>query len=144
MTFDLYVVDADAPDLAAVQALLFGAEDEDEGELTPRLAALCGELAAAHPFGEDGDGSPWASWPLEQPMAGGRACAFNLVWSQVEVGVDAVVGAAARHGLTVYDPQVDQVVSAGERPDLPPPNWWETGSAATAPPRRRWWRRGKR
>lgn len=108
MSFDLYVLDLDgSPDAAAVHALI----DEEGGELSAPLAALVVELEQRFPdLEDDPEGSPWASWPLQQPVAGGRGNAFNLTWGSADSLTEALVEAAARHRLTIFDPQTDLLV----------------------------------
>jgi hypothetical protein len=132
MSFDLYVLDLEAgAGVDAVQELL----DDDTGTLTARLASLVSELEQRFPgLDDDPDASPWASWPLEQPVGGGRGCAFNITWSAAEATTEALIEAASRHQLTIYDPQTDLLV---------PPSDVRVGSGGrhAAAPRKRWWRR---
>lgn len=132
MSFDLYVFDMDAvPD-----------DEEELGELleddtgwgappTPRLVAFIAELSSSFPgLDDDPDGSPWASWPLDQTMLDGRCVGFNIVWSQAEAMSRAFRTRCEAASLSLYDPQESLVI----RP--------AAGGAARPTPPRRWWRRG--
>lgn len=141
MSFDLYVFDLDRlPDGDALFDLL---EEGDDGELTPALTALVAELEHRFPsLDDDSDASPWASWPLTQPVADGRGCAFNIVWSEATTMHEVFVAATAERGLLLYDPQDGEVLTSAEvdraieqaitQLDEPP---------APGAARRSWWRR---
>jgi len=135
MSFDLYVLDLDpTPAAADVHTLL----EQDGGELTSSLRALVAELEERFPAPtEEADPGPWASWPLAQAAAGGRANAFHLTWDTAETTTETLIEAAARHGLTIFDPQSDLLV---------PPSAARVGPGADAgqhrsSTRRRWWQR---
>lgn len=135
MTFDLYVLDLDGtPDAAAVRALVDQQDAEPGDLLTGTLQAFVDELEARFPgLDVDPDHSPWASWPLGQPVAGGRGNAFNLSWSSADTTTEAMIEAASRHGLLIFDPQADLLVppSAARIADV--------GQHRSA--KKPWWRR---
>lgn len=127
MSFDLYVFDGDVPD----DEETIGEWMEDDSRwgapLTPRLAEFVADLERRYPgLDDDSDNAPWASWPLAQAMVDGRCCGFNIAWSRAEAMSTEMRALAAKHGLTLYDPQQGVVV----RPASNPP-----------PAKRRWWKR---
>jgi hypothetical protein len=122
VSFDLYVFPPPGPSTSGQVRALMEAEErrlmgDEEGELPvqgPAMKAFIEDLERSWPsLEEDPDASPWSSWPLWQPMIGGGT-ALNIRWSQAEMMRSAVIAAAARASVIVYDPQADQLI--------PPPN----------------------
>jgi hypothetical protein len=122
VTFDLYAFPASGPATVAEVCQLLAAEDaegtlrfdSDTGEWLPRpgpeMARFLEELQRRWPLLEhDPDGSPWSSWPLWQPIAGGGT-ALNIGWSQAALVTPAIVEIAARTKVIIYDPQAGQLI----------------------------------
>jgi len=119
VSFDLYAFDRDLPtDPSAVQPLLEDQGGEAAQPLpSPRMTAFLQELQARWPgLDDDPDGSPCNSWPLWQPVDGGRGCAFNIAWSVADTVGPELISIAHRHGLTIYDPQQDAIFPPGPAP----------------------------
>lgn len=119
VSFDLFVFPPDGPAtiqechaaLEAEEARLEGPEqDEELPTMGPEMAAFVAELERRWPsLDADPDGSPWSSWPLWQPMVGGGT-ALNIKWSRADEMRAAVLEAADRSNVVIYDPQLDEVV----------------------------------
>ena len=74
------------------------------------MARFMDELERRWPsLGDDPDGSPWSSWPLWQPVAGGGT-ALNIGWSFAASVPPVILEIAARTGVIIYDPQADQLI----------------------------------
>ena len=126
MSYDLYLFDMELPDDPTRVAELLDDESTWDQPLTTRLAAAVAELEQRFPWDEDDpDGSPWASWPLIQSVAGGRGCAFNIVWSEAERMGGVMLDVARLHDLTIYDPQSDAVVRPGDAARTGKRRWWK-------------------
>jgi hypothetical protein len=82
-------------------------------ELSPpctQMTRFLDELERRWPSLEDDpDGSPWSSWPLWQPMAGGGT-GLNIAWSHADSMRPAILEIAARTNVIIYDPQSDQLI----------------------------------
>jgi hypothetical protein len=122
VTFDLYAFPAPGPrTVPDVRQLLEGEEvedlrfDHDAGRWLPppgpQMARFVDELERRWPsLDDDPDGSPWSSWPLWQPVAGGGT-ALNIGWSFAVSVPPVILEIAARTGVIIYDPQADQLIS---------------------------------
>jgi hypothetical protein len=76
----------------------------------PDMARFLAELERRWPSLEDDPGgSPWSSWPLWLPMAGGGT-SLNIRWSRADEMYPAIVEIAARSKVIIYDPQVPKVI----------------------------------
>jgi hypothetical protein len=76
----------------------------------PQMATFIDELERRWPSLEiDPDGSPWSSWPLWQPTAGGGT-ALNISWSAADSVVPAILEIAVRANVSIYDPQNDELI----------------------------------
>jgi hypothetical protein len=76
----------------------------------PQMATFIDELERQWPSLEtDPEGSPWSSWPLWQPMAGGGT-ALNISWSAADSAVPVILEIAGRAEVIIYDPQTDELV----------------------------------
>jgi hypothetical protein len=113
VSFDLYVFPAPGPATVAEARKLRRAEDpswdtENDAWLPqpgPEMAAFIGELQRRWPgLDDDPDGSPWASWPLWQPVGGGGAV-LNISWSFVDSTVPTILEIAAHANMIIYDRQ---------------------------------------
>jgi hypothetical protein len=77
------------------------------------MAAFMDELERQWPsLDDDPDGSPWASWPLWQPVGGGGT-ALNVSWSFVDSTVPVILEIAAHANMVIYDPQPDELIRPG-------------------------------
>ena len=117
MSFDLYALDLDVSTSDEVLVLMEADDDSDDAPLTPKLAAFVRTLEVQFPGDTDEafEESPWSSWPLTQPIFGGRGCAFNIRWSLApEMGV-VMHDLCLEHGLLFYDMQNETLV----RPQQP-------------------------
>jgi hypothetical protein len=119
VSFDLYVFPPEGPQTveeirglmeAEEQRLVAGESDTDElpAPPGPEIERFMAELEAQWPSLEtDPDSSPWASWPLWQPV--GRGTALNIRWSQADTMRPAIIALAQQCNVVVYDPQSDEV-----------------------------------
>lgn len=137
MSFDLYAFDPEgAPHSLDEVADVLDDDTRWDAPLAPALADLVAELERRFPgLDDDPDRSPWASWPLDQSVASGHGCAFNISWSHADPVAAVVRELCAERGLTLYDPQEDRLVPPGDDGAAPD----ATTDAGRAP--RRWWRR---
>jgi len=91
------------------------------------MAGFLAELERGWPsFEEDFEASPWSSWPLWQPVAGGGTD-LNIRWPHADAMLGAILEIAARTNVIVFDPQSGQVF-------LPPRIAADTADASTASP----------
>jgi hypothetical protein len=136
VSFDLYAFPPDGPQSvdeihgvmeAEEERLAAGESDSDElpAPPGPEIERFLAELEACWPsLGADPDTSPWASWPLWQPVS--RGTALNIVWSQADSMRPAVIALGQQCNVVIYDPQSDEVfVPAGEAPKR---NWFKRRS----------------
>ena len=123
VSFDLYAFPPDGPKTvdeihalleAEEERLAAGESDELPAPPGPEIERFLAELEARWPSLEsDPDSSPWASWPLWQPV--GRGTALNVVWSQADTMRAAVIALGQKCNVVVYDPQSEEVfVAASE------------------------------
>ncbi|MGI8445990.1 MAG: hypothetical protein ACR2MP_02150 [Streptosporangiaceae bacterium] len=63
---------------------------------------------------DDPDSSPWSSWPLWQPVAGGGT-GLNISWSHAAVVMTAILEIAVRSNVVIYDPQDDRLIPPRQR-----------------------------
>jgi hypothetical protein len=110
MSFDLVVVAAQpGADEAAARALVDACYRpvHADGDLDERIVAFYEELRALFPDYPPYDpDSPWASAPLG---TGVDHVFMNIRFSTDNEVVDAIQRLAVRHGLTLYDPQGDDI-----------------------------------
>jgi hypothetical protein len=113
MSFDLYVFAL--PDLPSDPAALMALLDDEVEELDPAIAPFVADLGARWPgdSDEEFDASPWSSWPLSQPVAGGLGCAFNVRWSVADQMFLDLKALCAQAGFVLYDPQAEVVHRPG-------------------------------
>jgi hypothetical protein len=120
VSFDLYAFPASGPRTVSDVRQLLDAEvenlqfDHDTARWLPppgpQMAAFIDELERRWPsLDSDPDNSPWSSWPLWQPTAGGGT-ALNISWSAAASVPPAILDIAARAGVIIYDPQSDAVI----------------------------------
>jgi hypothetical protein len=75
------------------------------------MATFMDELERRWPsLDGDRDSSPWASWPLWQPEAGGGT-GLNISWSAVASVLPVILEIAGRTNVIIYDPQASQVIN---------------------------------
>ena len=80
------------------------------------MARFLSELEQRWPsLDEDPDGSPWSTWPLWQPDAGGGT-GLNIRWSYAASVMPEILKIAGRHNVIIYDPQAGQVIHPGVEP----------------------------
>jgi hypothetical protein len=120
-SFDLYAFPASGPrTVPEVHQLMEAGDPEDprfDSEMGcwfpppgPQMATFIDELERRWPSLEiDPDGSPWSSWPLWQPTAGG-GMALNISWSAADSVVPAILEIAVRANVSIYDPQNDELI----------------------------------
>ncbi len=143
MSLDLFVLDLDVTTTAEVLAQ-WDPDETDDVPLTPKLAAFVRTLEAQFPGDTDEafEESPWSSWPLTQPVMGGRGCAFNIRWSMApEMGV-LMHDLCLEHGLLLYDRDNETLVRPQEpigSLDADPP----AADPQPEPEPKKWWRRGR-
>jgi hypothetical protein len=108
MSFDLYVFPRPAPVTTEQVEALMGQDEQrlDGGgadpEPAPEMQAFLAELESRWPT-TGGDQSPWAFWPLWQPLGPGTV--LNIRWSHAEEMTREIVTLAEERGLAVFDPQ---------------------------------------
>jgi hypothetical protein len=90
-----------------------GGSDHPEGELDERIVGFYEGLRSRYPdFPPYGDDSPWASTPL--------SVGIDHVSMSMSLGersdrvIELISDLADRHGLTIYDPQGDEVGHPGQ------------------------------
>lgn len=112
MSFDLYVFDMDlVPDDEEELCEMLEDDSRWGGRPTPRLAAFIAELNSSFPgLDIDPDGSPWATWPLEQTMVEGHCVGFDIVWSHAESMIREFTARCDASNLILYDPQMSEVI----------------------------------
>jgi hypothetical protein len=113
VSFDLMVlaIDADAG-AGAVRAMLGRCQGNPhpEGELDERIVAFYEQLRSRFP--DDPAGYPQCPW-MSMPLSVGVDHVFCHISLSPRgtTAIDAITRLAAIHGLTVYDPQSDDVYS---------------------------------
>jgi len=121
VSFDLYIFPAPGPMTVEEARQLLETEDPqfdtEAGAWLPppgpEMAAFMDELERQWPsLDDDPDGSPWASWPLWQPVGGGGT-ALNVSWSFVDSTVPVILEIAAHANMVIYDPQPDELIRPG-------------------------------
>jgi hypothetical protein len=114
VSFDLRVYPPSGPaTLAEAYRLAEADEEAPSGEEcpppAPEMASFLAELERGWPsFEDDVEASPWSSWPLWQPIAGGGTD-LNIQWPHAGTMLAAILEIAARTNVIVFDPQSDQV-----------------------------------
>ncbi len=137
---DLYVFDASAPDDDDEVRALLG--DESGWELAPGVEALISELEERYPDLDDGTDSPWASWPLRQPVANGTGCELNLTASHADEMRAEIVRRSRELGLVLYDLEADRVIRPTDIEPIADPGLTTPSDLGDpAAPKRRWWKR---
>ncbi|HEY1914584.1 MAG TPA: hypothetical protein VGH27_03320 [Streptosporangiaceae bacterium] len=118
MSFDLYAFPPAGPrTVSEVHQLLEDEEERlasEEGDVLPppgpAMAQFLAELERRWPSLEDDPaGSPWSTWPLWQPMAGGGT-GLNIAWSRADEVYTAVLEIAAGTKVIIYNPQDAEVI----------------------------------
>jgi hypothetical protein len=111
VSFDLDVlaIDLEASD-AAVRAMVrrCSSGKHPEGELDERIVAFYESLRARYPdFPPYDDDSPWMLMPLDVGIDHVR---MNMSFGpRSDPVIDLILDLASRYGLTIYDPQFDEV-----------------------------------
>ncbi|MBF9129751.1 hypothetical protein I0C86_12390 [Plantactinospora sp. S1510] len=102
-------IDAAASD-DAVRAMVKRCESlqHPDGELDERIVGFYESLRARYPdMPPYRDDSPWMSMPLD---VGIDHVSMNMSFGQRSTSlIDLILDLAARYGLTIYDPQGDEV-----------------------------------
>lgn len=83
--------------------------DKDYPPPAPEMASFLAELERGWPSPSDAVTSPWSSWPLWQPVAGGGT-GLNIRWANAAAMLAAILEIAARTNVIVFDPQSEQVL----------------------------------
>jgi hypothetical protein len=85
-----------------------GGTDHPEGELDERIVGFYEDLRSRYPdFPPYGDDSPWMSMPLG---VGIDHVSMTMSFGERSDGViELISDLADRHGLTMYDPQGDEI-----------------------------------
>jgi hypothetical protein len=119
VSFDLYAFPPDGPGtvseihnviVAEEERLIAGESGSGQPPSSPgpEIERFIAELETRWPSLEtDPDSSPWASWPLWQPV--GRGTALNIVWSKADTMRPAVIAVGQQCGVIVYDPESGEV-----------------------------------
>jgi hypothetical protein len=79
----------------------------------PQMAKFVAELEKGWPSLDDPEGSPWSSWPLWAPVAGGGT-GLNIGWSWAASAMPAIPEIAARTNVVIYDPQAAKLIRPRE------------------------------
>ena len=120
VSFDLYAFPSDGPRTISEVHKVWEAEEKrllaNESDSSqppdqpgPEMERFIGELETQWPSSDiDPDSSPWATWPLWQPV--GRGTALNIVWSHAATMQPAVVALARQCDVIIYDPQSGEVI----------------------------------
>ncbi|MEV4721300.1 hypothetical protein AB0J94_29260 [Micromonospora noduli] len=111
MSFDLDVLAIDpaaSDDAVRAMATRCRSGQHPEGELDERIVGFYESLRARYPdFPPYRDDSPWMSMPLD---VGTDHVSMNMSFGRRSTpAIELVVDLAARYGLTIYDPQGDEV-----------------------------------
>jgi hypothetical protein len=125
VSFDLYAFPTPGPaTLPEVHRLIETDEpkdrwfDSDAGTWLPppgpEMAVFMGELEDRwiSMDDDDTDSSPWSSWPLWQPVAGGGT-ALNIRYSYAASMMPAILEIAAHTNVIIYDPQTNRLIQPG-------------------------------
>lgn len=96
--------------LEAEEELLGRGEEDTLPPPGVEMSRFVGELERRWPsLDEDPAGSPWACWPLWQPIVGGGT-ALNVAWSRADEVYAVVREVAADAGVIVFDPQAEELL----------------------------------
>ncbi|MFG3602452.1 hypothetical protein [Micromonospora chersina] len=111
MSFDLDVLAIDpAASDDAVRAMVkrCSSSQHPEGELDDRIVGFYESLRARYPdFPPYRDDSPWMSMPLH---VGIDHVSMNMTFGERSTpAIELILVLAERYGLTIYDPQGDEV-----------------------------------
>ena len=111
VSFDLDVVAIDraaSDDVVRAMVKRCRSGQHPEGEMDERIVGFYESLRARYPdFPPYPDDSPWMSMPLD---VGIDHVSMNMSFGQrSSPAIELVVDLAARYGLTIYDPQFDEV-----------------------------------
>jgi hypothetical protein len=111
VSFDLDVLAIDpAASDDAVRAMVkrCWSGEHSEGELDERIVGFYESLRARYPdFPPYGDDSPWMSMPLD---VGIDHVSMSVSFGQRSTpAIELILDLAGRYGLTIYDPQGDEV-----------------------------------